>query len=241
MRDLFRWKLAPIHIVKEPLKLNSKCIVFIAMLYITCSVAAASVAYFFTGFSPIVISGASILFPITYLLSDIVTEVYGYSTARKLIWLGLVCEVIFTVLITFVIQLPFSDLVSNHPDYNGVYNHIIRFVLSSIVGDVVSSFANIYLMSKSKILLKGKKFVVRSIASTLIGELILNIIICSMAFYDVSNFGTTLKITFSGYLLELAYAVIFSYPALFLIILLKRIERRDAYDIDVNYNIFNLT
>ena len=85
---------------------------------------------------------------------------------------------------------------------------------------------------------KGRRFIARSIASTIAGQLILNVIICFLAFYDVSNFAVTMKITLSGYLLEVLYAILFSYPAFFIILILKRVEGRDAYDVGINYNIF---
>lgn len=226
---------------ETPLQINSKFILLIAMLFVTSSLAADVAAYYFVqSGSYILISGATIIFPLTYVLGDIVTEVYGYSTARKLIWLGLLCEIIFALLIQLVLMLPYAANLPSQGYYEKIFHHLFIFVLSSILGDIVSCFTNVYVMSKSKILLRGKHFITRSIISTMFGELILNIIICFMAFYQVSDFKSVLKITFSGYLLEMIYAILFSYPALILILILKKLENRDAYDIGVNYNLLKL-
>jgi queuosine precursor transporter len=224
----------------SPLKLNAKFIVILAMLYVTASVAADAVAFRFDLIGGLIESGATIIFPITYILGDVITEVYGYPTARKLIWYGLFCELVFALLIKLVIALPYSHEIPYQTEYKDIFSPILRFVASGIVGDIASSFVNIYVISKFKIFLKGRGFVLRSIGATALGELVMNIIVCLLAFTSIASIMTVIKIIFSAYLLEMIYAVIFVFPAWALILILKRMENKDAYDYNVNYNIFKL-
>lgn len=227
---------------KSPLKLNSRFIIILSMLFLTASLAADVVAYKFTGVSNIfILSGATIVFPITYTLGDIIAEVYGYAAARRLIWYGLFCELIFALLIEGVIRLPSSSTPFPYQnEYKDIFAPLLRFVISGIVADLVSNFINIYIISKWKIFMKGKKFWLRSIGSTAIAELVMNIIICFMAFTGIGTFLDVLKITLSAYALEMFYASIFVVPAALLAALLKNREKIDAFDFKTNYNPFRL-
>lgn len=224
----------------EPLKLNSRCILFLAMLFVTASVAADAVAYKFCLIGPLIESGATLAFPLTYILGDIIAEVYGYSMARRVIWFSLGCEIIFATLIWLIVQVPTAPNFPHQAEYKDVFDPILRFVLSCIIGDIISSFINIYAISKFKILLQGKNFILRSIAATAVGEAVMNIIACSLAFFGITPYLMVLKVILYAYLLELFYAAIFAIPALFIIMMLKRLEKIDAYDYNINYNPFKL-
>ena len=225
----------------QPLILNSKFILVLAMLFITASLAADVVAYKFVLIGPLLESGATIIFPFTYVLGDVITEVYGYPTIKKIIWIGLSCELLFAVLINFIIHSHALHRFPYQAEYTHVLGGLLTFVLSCIIGDVFSSFANVYIISKFKIFLKGRVFALRSIFSTAVGELIMNIITCLLAFLHFTTFHSVLHIILSAYLLELIYAVIFVVPAQLLCIILKQAENRDAYDYNVNYNIFSFS
>ncbi len=223
-----------------PLKLNSNYILIIAMIYVTASVAADTVAYKFFAMGPLIESGATLIFPITYTIGDIITEVYGYAIARKIIWFGLSCELIFAVLLEIIIRLHAPSGFQYQNEYKDILNPILWFVLSGIFADVTSSFVNIYIISKFKIFMRGKHFIFRSIGSTAIAEGVMNIILCTLAFTTFTKFMNVVNIIISAYLLEMFYAVMFVVPAAILIQVLKRAENMDAYDINTNYSIFRL-
>ncbi len=229
-----------IKISHQPLKLNSKCILPLVMLFVTASLAADAVAYKFVMVGPALISGATLIFPITYLLGDIITEVYGYSITRKLIWFALICEIIFAGCIQFVVLFP---AVANFPyqnDYHHVFDNTLWFVLSGIVADIVSNFINIYAISRWKILMKGRHFWFRSVSSTLISELIQAVIICGMAFHNLSSSKDLMRIMISAYVLEVVYSFVFVWPAWLIIYYLKKIDATDAYDYKISYNPFRI-
>jgi len=222
----------------KPLEINSRYILIIAMLYMTVSLAAVAVAYKFVTIGPLIESGATVTFPLTFLLGDIVTEVYGYKVARKLIWFGLACEIVFAFLVTIVVNMHYPKFFHHESDYIYVLGSSIRFVFSGIIADVASSFLNVYIISKWKIFVKGKYFWLRSIAATTLSEFVMVILIILLGFLGTASIGNIMKIMVSAYILHVLYSCIFVWPAWALIIILKKTERIDAYDYTTNYNPF---
>ena len=186
-----------------------------------------------------IISGATFIFPITYCIGDIVTEVYGYKMARKLIWLSLLLQFIFSILITFAIHLPSPDFWNHDDAYSTVFGAIIRFVLAGTVANIVSNFMNIYIVSKLKIPMEGKYFWIRSILSTITSGFLLVSIIVVIGFagkdINLNQSWVMFKSTFS---LEVIYALLLAIPATIAAKFLKRSENVDVYDYDTNFNPF---
>lgn len=224
-----------------PLKLNAKFIIPISMLFITASLAADTIAYKLIHLGPLLEPGATIIFPLTYLIGDVVTEVYGYDIARRLIWFGLFFEFIFAMLVKLVLFLPGASFWHFQQDYEIVLGSLPRFIFAGLVGDIASSFLNIYVISKYKIFMKGKYFWLRSIAATAVSEFALVVLTAYVAFTGKIPIPTMLKLFASAYGLEIIYAIIFVWPALWLVKLLKRLENIDAYDYRINYNPFKFS
>lgn len=231
-------ELSASHIVQRPFELNSKYILPIMMLYLMATLAADVVAYKFVQLGPLIESGATFIFPITYLLGDVVTEVYGYRVARKFIWLNLLCELIFAILILTVIHMQSPSFWHNQVAFNTSLGNTLRFVAAGIIANIVSDFLNVYLISRWKIFMKGRHFWFRSVASTSISELFLVIITGFSAFTGTMSLSQVGKVAASAYVLELFYALIFVWPGWMLIVFLKKREKIDVYDYNVDYNPF---
>lgn len=229
---------AVIHFERKPLSLNSKFILPLAMLFITASLTADTLAYKFWEFGPFLESGATLVFPFTYVIGDILAEVYGYSIAKKIIWVSFGCEILFSSLVTIIIKLKSPENISNQFDYHEIFSNILRFVIFGIFSDLSSSFLNIYIISKYKIVFSGRAFILRSLASTAIGELIMNVMLCFLAFIGFTSIRNVFHITVSAYILEIIYACVFVIPAKLICDYLKKKEKIDAYDTGINYNIF---
>jgi uncharacterized integral membrane protein (TIGR00697 family) len=208
------------------------------MLYTCASVAADVVAYKFVIFFSFVQCGATIIFPLTYILGDIICEVYGWNIAMKIVWLGLVCEAIFALLIYYVINLQPGGIGQYQNEYIHVLGNMWVFVFAGIISNLIAGLLNIYFISKWKIFLKGKVFWIRSIISTCISELILIFITVLIAFVPLLQFSVTMEIFYNAYILEIVYAILFVFPAQLLVNILKNQEGIDAYDYGVSYNPF---
>lgn len=228
-------------ISRTPKILPYKYIIFLAMLFITIDLAAVSVAYKIVSLNYLyeINSAATFIFPITYALGDIVTEVYGYNLARKLIWFSLLLQFLFAVLVTCAIHLPSPEFWLHDSAYHLVFGSIIRFVLAGTVANLVSSFANIYLVSKLKIPFEGRLFWFRSILSNLVSGFFMVVIIIVMGFSGhTMNLSKSLVMFKSTYSLEITYALLLVIPVSWITYYLKKAEKVDVYDDHTNYNPF---
>jgi len=222
----------------SPLKLNSKYLLVIIMAYFVAILSADVVAYKFVGFGNFVISGATIVFPLTYLFGDILTEVYGYSIARQIVWLSLIGELLFALIVKGVLLLPSAGFANYQQAFDLTEGSMYLFVMGGVVGNILSSFLNIYLISTWKILLKGRLFWIRSIISTAIAELLIIGVAVAIGFSNRLTFHQAFDVFAWAYVLEMIYACVFVWPAWWLSCVLKRAEGIDAYDYNVNYNPF---
>lgn len=227
-------------IQNQPLKLNSKYILFMAMIYTTAMLAANVVAFKFVFFHGFIESGATIIFPFTYVIGDVMCEVYGWNISIKIIFLGLLCEMLFALLITIVIHMPSYGLGGSEEQYISILGNMWLFVAGGVIANSVAAFLNIYFISKWKILAKGKVFWLRSIISTCISEFILIMIIMLIAFAHLFKMEMTMRLFIDAYSLEIIYAFIFVLPAQFLVNFIRKKEGIDAFDYGVSYNPFKL-
>jgi uncharacterized integral membrane protein (TIGR00697 family) len=220
-----------------------KYIIFISMLFITIDLASVSVAYKMVSLNYVfqILSGATFIFPLTYCLGDVVTEVYGYRMARNLIWLSLILQFIFALLVTIAIHLPNPEYWKDTPAYFIVFGSVMRFVIAGTLANVASNFINIYIVSKFKISMNGSLFWARSLISTVVGGFILVAIVVVAGFsgkdFDIHKSWILFKSTLS---LEILYAILLVIPASVTASFLKKYEKVDVYDRDVHFNPFYL-
>ncbi|TAK72879.1 MAG: hypothetical protein EPO11_09450 [Gammaproteobacteria bacterium] len=228
-------------ISKQPKVMPYKYIIPIAMAFITIDLAAVSVAYKMVYLNIIfeINSAATFIFPITYCLGDIVTEVYGYNMARTLIWYNLFLQFLFAILVTVAVHLPSPIFWSNGDAYIAVFGSILRFVIAGTIANIASNFMNIYIVSKLKIPFEGRFFWIRSILSTVVGGFVLVAIVIVVGFAgkDINVYQTWImfKSTFS---LEILYAFLLAIPAAIVAKFLKFSEKMDVYDYNIHYNPF---
>ncbi len=133
-------------------------------------------------FGPIITDGGAILFPLIYILGDVLTEVYGYKYARRAIWMGFAAMLIAVLCFTIVRYLPPAAAYGQQAAYEAVLGFFPRIVLASLAAYLVGEFLNSYIMAKLKLKTKGKKLWLRLIGSTLVGELFDTIVFCLIAF-----------------------------------------------------------
>lgn len=220
-----------------------KYVLFLAMLFVTVDLAAVVVAYKMVSLNSLFYlnSGATFIFPITYALGDVITEVYGYNLARKLIWLSLFLQFIFAILVTIDIYLPSPAYWKNQNAYITVFGSMLRFITAGTIANIVSNFMNIYLVSKLKIPMEGKLFWIRSILSTIVSGFLLVAIVIVIGFSgkDIDLAKTWIMFR-STYTLEILYAFFLVIPAALTANFLKQNEKIDVYDYNTNFNPFAL-
>ncbi len=179
--------------------------------------------------------GGTFLFPFAYIFGDILTEVYGFKKARKVIWIGFGCAILMALTFFLVGQAPASPDWPFQEDYMNILGLTPRIVLGSLVAYLFGEFVNSVILAKLKVITKGKYLWMRTISSTVIGQLLDTTIFMFIAFYGIFPMDLIISIIISGYLLKVATEVLFT-PFTYLIVnYLKKKEDEDFYDTKTNF------
>ena len=191
----------------------------------------------------VVTFGAGVLFfPISYVFGDILTEVYGYARARRVIWAGFAGLAFASLMAAVVVALPPAPFWNNQAAYEIAFGSTWRIVLASTCAYFCGEFANSYVLAKMKILTAGKWLWTRTIGSTIVGEAV-----DSALFYPLAFFGTGIipndklpLVMLSQFVIKVAVEVVFTPVTYKLVNALKRAEHEDYYDRDTNFTPFSL-
>jgi len=187
---------------------------------------------------PLAIDGGGLLFPLTYIFGDILTEVYGFKKTRKAIWLGLSANVLMAAVFVIVGDMPPAADWPNQEAYMAILGLTPRIVLASVTAYFIGEFINSFILAKLKILTKGKLLWSRTISSTLVGQAFDTAIFMIIAFWGVLPMDLFIWVGISGYLLKVAVEILFT-PFTYLIVnFLKKKENEDYYDNKTNFNPF---
>jgi uncharacterized integral membrane protein (TIGR00697 family) len=189
---------------------------------------------------PFAVSGAVLLFPITYIFGDVFTEVYGFAASRRAIWLGFFGTALLYVMGVIVIALPPAPGWPNQKAFSTVFGFIPRILAASLIAFWAGEFANSYTMARLKLLTDGRKLWTRTIGSTVVGQAVDTVLVVTLTFAGTIPARTLLNAILTGYCLKVGYEVIAT-PLTYLIInWLKRTEHADAFDRHENFNPFSL-
>lgn len=209
---------------------------FVAVLLIS-NVAATKII----SLGPFSFDGGTILFPLSYIFGDILTEVYGYQRSRRVIWTGLVANLLMAGFFALIGWLPADPEWTHQAAYRVILLYTPRIIAASVVAYFVGEFANSIVLSKMKILTSGRSLWQRAIGSTLIGQLLDTGIFIIIAFYATFSLSLLLRMFLSNYLFKIGLEVC-NMPLTYLVVnKLKVLEKVDVFDYGVNYNPFHLT
>jgi uncharacterized integral membrane protein (TIGR00697 family) len=192
----------------------------------------------------VVFGAGNLFFPISYIFGDVLTEVYGYARARKVIWAGFGAMLFATVMSQVVIRMPpnpgepFNKLIQ--PALETCFGNTWRIVAGSMMAFWAGDFVNSFVLAKMKILTRGRYLWTRTIGSTVAGQGVDSVIFYPVAFWGIWTTTTMLQVvTFNWAFKVLVEAVLT--PVTYLIVNgLKRAEREDFYDTDTDFTPFSL-
>lgn len=179
-------------------------------------------------------------FPISYLLGDVLTEVYGYSKSRRVIWLGFGALLFATFAVYVIVSLPPANLWPNQDAYERVFKNVPRTVFCSILAYFCGEFANSYTIAKMKIWTKGKYLFTRTIGSTIVGEGVDTLIFYPLALGGLAAFPWELifKVMVANYTLKVLWEVVATPFTYKIVAFLKKRENEDYYDYKTNFSPF---
>jgi uncharacterized integral membrane protein (TIGR00697 family) len=199
----------------------------------------------FIALGPLAVPAATLLFPIAFILNDVLTEVYGYERSRRVIWTGMACQILAALSFWIVGALPGAPFWHNQQAYSTILGVVPRIALASLTAYLSGEFANSFVLSRMKYSQHGRRGVAqgwRFVASTLIGEALDSVVFMLGAFVGVLSVPELLTSMFTIYLLKVAVEVIALPGSIRLANWLKRVEGFDQLDdpAATRYNPFKL-
>jgi hypothetical protein len=183
--------------------------------------------------------GAGILFfPISYVIGDVLTEVYGYGRARRCIWAGFAALLFMAFMAWVVVALPPAADWRGQAAYEQIFGQVPRIVFASIAAFWAGEFANSYVLARMKIWTEGRHLWTRTIGSTLVGQGIDSLIFYPLAFWGVWDTETMVLVLFTQWALKVGWEVLLT-PATYAVVgFLKRREGVDVYDERTDFSPF---
>jgi uncharacterized integral membrane protein (TIGR00697 family) len=214
--------------------------VIIVALFVTCLITANIVAVKLVSIAGLIVPAGIVIFPISYIVGDILTEVYGYQRARRVIWLGFFCNLIAVLGIVIAQALPPASFWDAQAAYERILGYTPRLLIASFVAFLVGEFANSYVLSRMKILTQGRWLWTRTIGSTIIGEGLDSVIFIFIAFWGTSPTDVLLSAMLTQWIFKVIYEAAATPITYVVINFIKRREGIDTYDRDVSFNPLSL-
>lgn len=195
---------------------------------------------------PLAFDAGTLLFPISYIFGDVLTEVYGYSRARRVIWVGFLCAALMSVYLWVVQRMPGEAQwlgYAGDEAFMAVLGGVSTggIILASLCAYLGGEFSNSYILAKMKIAMKGRALWMRTIGSTLIGQAVdTSVFVVIACAVGVFPWSIALSLIVANYIFKVGIEVAFTPITYRIVRLLKAAEQEDAYDRDVDFNPFHL-
>ncbi|HEY4379820.1 MAG TPA: queuosine precursor transporter [Acidobacteriaceae bacterium] len=190
---------------------------------------------------PLAVSGAVLLFPITYIFGDVFTEVYGFSASRRAIWLGTFGTALLYVMGMIVIALPGAPGWHNQEAFRVVFGFLPRIQTASLIAFWAGDFANSYTLARMKLWTEGKWLWTRTVGSTVVGQAVDTTLVITLTFAGKYPAMTLLNMILTGYLLKVGYEVLATPITYWVVGWLKASEHVDTFDRDGDFNPFRFS
>lgn len=177
-----------------------------------------------------------IIFPISYILNDVIAEVWGYKKARLIIWMGFLMNFLTVSVFKVSILLPASPFFTNQAAFETILGNTERIVIASFLAFLCGSFVNAYVMSRMKIATKGKGFSVRAVVSTIFGESCDSIVFFTIAFVTVLPASELITLILTQTAMKTGYEIIALPVTNRVVKWVKKVDQTDTFDHNISYN-----
>ena len=183
-------------------------------------------------------TGGLVVFPISYIINDCVTEVWGYRRAKFVIWTGFASNFLMIAFSQLAIALPAAEFWEGEASFNFIFGLAPRIAVASLLAFLAGSLLNAYVMSRMKVTMAGRHFSVRAIASTVAGEAVDSMIFFPIAFAGLIPVGEIMVMIATQAALKSLYEVAILPLTVRVVRWTKRVEGEDTYDESISYRIF---
>ncbi len=186
--------------------------------------------------------GAGVLFfPVSYVFGDVLTEVYGYARARRVVWAGFSALIFAALMSASILAFPPASGWPHQAAFETVFGGTPRIVAASLVAYFCGEFSNSYVLAKMKLLSSGRFLWMRTIGSTIAGELVDSLVFYPLAFYGVWPSDQVLEVLFTNYALKVGWEAVMTPLTYRIVNFLKRAENEDYFDRDTNFTPFSIS
>ena len=185
--------------------------------------------------------GAGVLFfPISYIFNDVLTEVYGYGRARKVVWAGFGAIIFASFMSWVIVTLPPAEGWNDQRAYETVFGQTPRIVFASLTAFFVGEFANSYVLAKMKVKTSGRHLWARTIGSTIVGEGVDSLVFYPAAFYGTWDNALLMQVMMSNYIIKVLWEALITPVTYQVVGFLKHAEQEDYFDTDTNFTPFSI-
>jgi len=210
------------------------------MLFTVCLIVANIVGQKLITVAGIDVTAGLLIFPVTYIINDLIAEVWGYRKMRLIIWTGFLMNFFVVLIFRISIWAPASLHFMNQQAFELILRNTERITVASFIAFLFGSFLNAYVMSKMKILQHGRHFSVRAVASTLVGEGADSLVFFTIAFSGVLNRHQLLYLILTQTALKTGYEIIALPLTNYIVKRVKKIENTNVFDNRISYNPFKM-
>ena len=221
---------------KRPEASYSNWFLVITTVFVTCLITANIIAVKLISVFELILPAAVIIFPISYIVGDVLTEVYGYRQARRVIWLGFFCNLIAVVAIRLGQVLPAASFWDGQAAYERILGYTPGLLAASFLAYLIGEFTNSFVLAKMKIATQGRWLWMRTIGSTLVGEGLDSLVFITLAFVGTIPLAGLAPAIVTQWLAKSIYEAAVTPLTYGVVNFLKRQEGIDVYDYDTRFN-----
>ncbi|MDZ4247400.1 MAG: queuosine precursor transporter [Dehalococcoidia bacterium] len=218
----------------------SQYFIVVTAFFITCLIVANIIIVKIITVAGFIFPAAIIIFPLNYIFGDILTEVYGYRRARRVIWLGFFCNLVAVAAFWTAGRLPAASFWDAQGAYDRILGSTPRFLAASFLAYLAGEFSNSFILAKMKIITRGKWLWSRTIGSTIVGQALDTVIVLTIAFWGTMPLATLGVLVVSHWIAKVLYETIATPLTYIVVTYLKKKEGLDTYDHSTRFNPFLL-
>lgn len=210
-------------------------------LFVTCLLTANITAAKLIAVGGFTLTAGIVIFPISYILGDVLTEVWGYGPTRRVIWLGFACNVLMVAAIGLGGVLPAAPFWKGQAAWEEILGHAPRLLVASFAAYLVGEFANAYVLARLKVATAGRWLWLRTIGSTVVGQGLDSLVFVLLAFAGAVPAGALAAIVVSQWLVKVVYEAAATPLTYLAVAWLKSRERLDTFDAQTDFNPLRLS
>lgn len=210
------------------------------ILFTTCLLISNLISSKIISIGTLSVPAGVIIFPLAYILNDVITEVWGFGKARLIIWSGFAMNLIAVIFYTLAVQWPAASFWSGQESFSSVLGSTPRIAIASLTAYLFGSFVNAFIMSKFKLMTKGKGFTLRAIVSTLAGEGIDSLVFITIAFVGIIPVNQLIIMVVIQAAVKTVFEIVVLPLTIMIVNRIKTIEDTDAFDVNISYNPFKV-